>query len=113
MCIRDSICIPYIKCGGHIINIASQSAFQPLPYLNIYSATKAFLRNYTRALNVELKDRGITATAVCPGWMNTGLLDRGAIGASHTVTNFAVMASTAAVDVYKRQVQKLRNTDTI
>ncbi len=91
------ICIPYIKRNGHIINIASQSAFQPLPYLNIYSATKAFLRNYTRALNVELKDRGITATAVCPGWMNTGLLDRGAIGASHTVTNFAGMASTAAV----------------
>jgi hypothetical protein len=75
------LCIPYMKRGGRIINIASQASFQPLPYLNIYSATKAFVRNYTRALNVELRDKGIKATAVCPGWMKTGLFERGSIGA--------------------------------
>ena len=74
-------CIPYMKPGSHIINIASQASFQPLPYQNIYSSTKAFVRNYTRALNVELKDRRITATAVCPGWIDTGLYERGLIGA--------------------------------
>lgn len=75
------VCIPYMPKGSHIINIASQAAFQPLPYQNLYSSTKAFVRNYTRALNVELKDRGITATAVCPGWIKTHLYDRADIGA--------------------------------
>jgi len=71
----ELVCIPYMTQGSHIINIASQAAFQPLPHQNIYSSTKSFVRNYTRALNVELKDKGITATAVCPGWMKTGLFD--------------------------------------
>ena len=84
-------CIPYMKPGSHIINIASQASFQPLPYQNIYSSTKAFVRNYTRALNVELKDRHITATAVCPGWIDTGLYERGLIGAKKAASNFAGM----------------------
>ena len=84
-------CIPYMKPGSHIINIASQASFQPLPYQNIYSSTKAFVRNYTRALNVELKDRRITATAVCPGWIDTGLYERGLIGAKKAASNFAGM----------------------
>ena len=75
------VCIPHMKKGSHILNIASQASFQPLPYQNIYSSTKAFVRNYTRALNVELREKGITATAVCPGWMKTGLYDRGIIDA--------------------------------
>lgn len=87
------VCIPYMEHGSHIINIASQAAFQPLPYQNIYSSTKAFVRNYTRALNVELKDKGIVATAVCPGWMKTGLIDKGLIGAKKATKNFAGMVT--------------------
>ncbi|MDE6275248.1 MAG: SDR family NAD(P)-dependent oxidoreductase [Clostridia bacterium] len=70
------ICLPYMQKGGHIVNMASQASFQPLPYQNIYSSTKAFVRNYTRALNVELKSKGVVATAVCPGWMQTRLIER-------------------------------------
>lgn len=81
--------IPHMENGSRIINIASQASFFPLPYQNIYSSTKAFVRNYTRALNVELKERGITATAVCPGWMETGLFDRGVIGAAKGTNNFS------------------------
>ena len=51
------VCIPHMKKGSHILNIASQASFQPLPYQNIYSSTKAFVRNYTRALNVELREK--------------------------------------------------------
>lgn len=83
------VCIPYMDKGSHIINIASQASFQPLPYQNIYSSTKAFVRNYSRALNVELKDRNITVTAVCPGWMETALFDRATIGAPKATNNFA------------------------
>lgn len=82
------ICIPYMKKGSHIINIASQAAFQPLPYLNIYSATKAFVRNYSRALNQELKKKGISVTAVCPGWMKTGFFERADIGSKNAITQF-------------------------
>ena len=87
------VCIPHMKKGSHILNIASQASFQPLPYQNIYSSTKAFVRNYTRALNVELREKGITATAVCPGWMKTGLFDRGVIGAQKGTNHFSGMVT--------------------
>lgn len=87
------LCIPYMPAGSHIINIASQAAFQPLPYQNLYSSTKAFVRNYTRALHVELKDRGINATAVCPGWLKTDLYDRANIGAAKATRNFFGMTA--------------------
>lgn len=81
-------CYPFMQEKSHIINIASQAAFQPLPYMNIYSASKAFVRNYTRALNVELKPSGITATAVCPGWMKTKFFEVAEMGAEKTISNF-------------------------
>lgn len=55
-------------------NISPQASFQPTPYLNLYAATKAFVTSYSRALNQELKQFGITVTVVCPGWVNTELL---------------------------------------
>jgi len=86
------VCIPHMRRGSHIINVSSQASFQPLPYLNIYSATKAFVRNYSRALNVELRDRGIFVTAVCPGWMKTAFFERAEIGAAKGVKHFIGMA---------------------
>lgn len=71
-----NICIPYMKSGSNILNIASASAFQPNPYINLYAASKAFERNYSRALNVELDGTGITVTVVCPGWVDTELLPK-------------------------------------
>ena len=69
-----NICIPYMKAGDHIVNVSSQSAFSPLPYMNLYAATKAFVYSYTRALGEELRASGIVVTAVCPGWIKTALL---------------------------------------
>lgn len=92
------VCIPFMSRGSRILNIASQASFFPLPYMNIYAATKVFVRHYSRALNVELKDKGITVTAVCPGWMKTALYDRGTVGgAAKTVTRFVHMKSPAVV----------------
>lgn len=84
-------CIPFMERGSHIINVASQASFQPLPYLNLYSASKAFVRNYSRSLNVELRDKGVTVTAVCPGWMDTAFYDRATIGAKKTIQHFSGM----------------------
>lgn len=69
-----TLCIPYMRKGSRILNISSASSFQPLPYLNLYSASKSFARSYSRSLNVELKGTGITSTAVCPSWVDTDLL---------------------------------------
>lgn len=63
------MCIPYMGGGSRILQIASCSAFQPLPNLAVYAASKAFLLSYSRALSVELKDLGIAVTAVCPFWI--------------------------------------------
>lgn len=71
-----SICLPYMEKGAKILNISSASAFQPVPYLNLYAATKAFERSYSRALHAELKSSGITVTAVCPGWVDTEMLSK-------------------------------------
>jgi uncharacterized protein len=57
--------------GGHIIQIASSASFQPLPGLNVYAASKAFVRSYTRALRFELRGKGVFVTAVCPLWVKT------------------------------------------
>jgi short-subunit dehydrogenase len=103
------VCIPFMNKNSHIINIASQASFQPLPYQNIYSSTKSFVKNYSRALNVELKEKGITVTAVCPGWIKTNLFNRGCINAKKGTKNFAfmvtpdVVAKKALKDAYKNK----------
>ncbi len=65
-------CLPYMERGGRIIQVASAAAFAPLPHMNVYAATKAFVLRYTRALRWELHGTGITATALCPTWVKTG-----------------------------------------
>ncbi|MCF2642963.1 SDR family NAD(P)-dependent oxidoreductase [Roseburia hominis] len=72
--ILSNLCIPYMKKGSHILNISSASAFQPNPYINLYAASKAFERSYSRALNVEVENLGIIVTAVCPSWVDTEML---------------------------------------
>lgn len=71
-----NICIPFMEKGAKILNISSASAFQPVPFINLYAATKAFERSYSRALNAELKSFGITVTAVCPSWVDTDMLSK-------------------------------------
>ena len=67
--------LPYMRKGGMIYNIASSSAFQPVPYQAIYGASKAFVFSFSRALNMELKPRGIRVMAVCPHWCKTEFFD--------------------------------------
>lgn len=63
------MCLPYMPRGSRIGQICSVAGFMPIPYLNVYAATKAFLYHYSRALVVELKPKGISVTAVCPYWV--------------------------------------------
>ena len=67
--------LPFMSKGAHIIQVDSLSAFQPVPYIGMYGATKAFVLSYARSLNVELKDRDIKVMAFCPGWVKTDFFD--------------------------------------
>ena len=68
--------IPYMPAGSDIINLASNSSWQPVPYINVYGATKAYVMSFSRALGVELKSRGIHVMAAAPGWIKTEFFDR-------------------------------------
>ena len=65
------LCIPYMRSGSHILQLDSLSAFQPVPYITTYGATKAFVLSYSRAMNRELKSKGIRMMAMNPGWVKT------------------------------------------
>ncbi len=53
--------------AGNIINVASIAAFQSMPYLSVYAATKAFVLSFSTALWAEVKDQGIYVQCLCPG----------------------------------------------
>ena len=63
--------IPYMKAGARIWNMGSMSSWQPVPYINVYGASKAYVLSFSRALGKELEKQGIRVMAVCPGWITT------------------------------------------
>lgn len=63
--------LPYMAAGSHILQLDSLSAFQPVPYITTYGATKAFVLSYCRAMNRELNSKGIRMMAMNPGWVKT------------------------------------------
>lgn len=83
--------LPYMREGAKILQLDSLSSFQPVPYINVYGATKAFVLSYSRALNVELKPRGIRCMAMCPGWVKTEFFDHAMQTGSDAVTYFNIM----------------------
>jgi len=58
---------------GFILNVSSISAVMPYPHISLYGPTKAFLRNFTRALRTEMKPKGVNVTALIPGPTATAL----------------------------------------
>lgn len=67
--------IPYMARGSHILEVVSCASFLPLPHLNVYAASKAFMQSYTRGLRWELHGTGICATAICPFWVRTEFME--------------------------------------
>ena len=69
------VVLPYMHAGSHILQLDSLSAFQPVPFITTYGATKAFVLSYTRAINRELKEKKIRMMAMNPGWVKTEFFD--------------------------------------
>ncbi len=70
------LCLPFMKEGGRIVQFGSIAAFQPIPYIAVYGASKAYVLSYSRALNRELKSRKISVTCLCPYWTKTPFFNR-------------------------------------
>lgn len=67
LCLDDMLS----KQHGRILNLSSLAAFQPIPGLACYAASKAFVLSFTEALSEELNDTGVSVTALCPGLTDT------------------------------------------
>ncbi len=70
------LCLPYMGKGARIIELASAAAFAPEPAFGTYAASKSYVYSFSRSLNYDLKSRGISVTAVCPGPVDTEFFDR-------------------------------------
>ncbi|HWA86521.1 MAG TPA: SDR family NAD(P)-dependent oxidoreductase [Opitutus sp.] len=96
--------------GGVVMNIASTAAFQPTPYMATYGATKAFVLNWSVAMNEELRGTGVRALAVCPGPTATQFfrragLQQGSVADALSMTcEEVVMQSLAALGAGKAVV---------
>ncbi|MBR3719912.1 MAG: SDR family NAD(P)-dependent oxidoreductase [Firmicutes bacterium] len=67
--------LPYMRKGDTIVNLGSNSSHQPVPFLNVYAASKAYVLSFSRGLGRELKPRGVHVMCVCPGWIKTEFMD--------------------------------------
>ena len=80
--------LPHMTRGSQIYQLGSLSAFQPVPYLNTYAATKAFVLSYSRGLAAELRPKGFRVMAVCPGWVKTEFFGRAETSDKDAITYF-------------------------
>ena len=65
------VSLPYMKKGSAIVNMGSNSAWQPVPYQAVYGASKSYVLSLSRAIGRELRPRGVHVMCVCPGWIKT------------------------------------------
>ena len=99
--------LPYMTKGSHILQLDSLSAFQPVPFITTYGATKSFVLSYSRAMNAELKKTGIRMMAMNPGWVKTEFFNHAFQTSTHEVQYFdrlyeaADVVATGLKDLYK------------
>lgn len=63
--------LPTMPRGGAVLNVSSLASLMPIPDFAVYAATKAYVTSFSEALRIELRERGIRVTAVCPGPVHT------------------------------------------
>ncbi|OUS32350.1 hypothetical protein A9Q99_00720 [Gammaproteobacteria bacterium 45_16_T64] len=101
-----------------IINIGSTSAFQPLPKLAAYAASKAFIVSFTEALAEELRNENIEVHCICPGTTNTkfldvaGLKDTTRFGSTAYIAHKIAMSPTDVAEVTFNAIDKKQVTST-
>lgn len=89
--------LPYMTRGSRIINVSSIASFCPNPRMSVYSSTKAFVTAFSVSVGEELKPRGISVTAVCPGPMDTDFITAGGIKGNSKTFDILPYCDPAAV----------------
>jgi short-subunit dehydrogenase len=84
---------------GAVLNVASTAAFQPLPGQAGYGAAKAFVLSYSRAMDQELRGKGVTVTCLCPGPVETGFAEAAGIGDEAAAASLPKVMWVSAEDV--------------
>jgi short-subunit dehydrogenase len=69
--------LPSLRGSGRaaILNVSSVASFFPLPNMAVYAATKSYVTSFSEALRMELRDTGVSVTALCPGPVRTEFFD--------------------------------------
>jgi hypothetical protein len=86
---------------GRILNIGSTAGFAPGPNQAVYFASKAFVNSFSQALAEELRGTGVTVTAACPGYVETGFAEAGGLEDTPMVKAGGADATGIAKDAYE------------
>ncbi len=89
------------KKTGMLLNVASTAAFQPIPKMSVYAATKSYVLHFTEAMHFELKNSGVLVSALCPGATRTGFIQAANMEDSPLFEKTAMSAKTVAEKAYK------------
>ena len=88
---------------GKILNVSSTASFQPGPGMSVYYATKAFVTSFSQALHYELKKKGITVTALCPGPTKSNFAEAASVHDSNKLLKNRKLPSSYEVAAYGYQ----------
>lgn len=87
---------------GKILNLSSIASKTPGPWQSVYHATKAFVQSFTEAIRSEVKNSGVTITALLPGATDTDFFNKAEMNASKVVQGGKLAdAATVAKDGYE------------
>jgi uncharacterized protein len=87
--------------SGKILNVGSTGSFAPVPSMAVYGATKAYVLSFSQAIAEELRNSGVTVSALCPGMTLTGFQDRSGVGDAFLAKIGAMQAVDVAKIAYK------------
>ncbi|GGF15480.1 SDR family NAD(P)-dependent oxidoreductase [Hymenobacter cavernae] len=90
---------------GRILNVGSLAAFQSLPNLATYGASKTYVMHFTEGLHAELKGTGVTATVLNPGVTKTGFIERADLGRASAAQGTLLTASAVARAGYRAMMR--------
>jgi short-subunit dehydrogenase len=93
---------------GHIVNIASTAAFQPIPNFAVYAATKAYVLNFSEALAFELKPLGVHVTTICPGATKSEFQETAGMQDSHQMFLNAPLSYMVAEFAFEAMMKRKR-----
>jgi uncharacterized protein len=95
---------------AYLLNIASIGAYQSVPNMAVYAATKAFVRNFTEALHDELRGTPVSATCICPGGTKTEFHANAGAGDYSWIANRSMMSAERCAEISVRAMERGKRT---